>query len=268
MGDKLRTPYNSIACRSTFSSNNLKYTFSVWLYQSLTSFWKNLGPHFFTMLIQFICLCTALASAFQAGCGLDFDWAITTPWLFSFQPFCWRFTGVLGSLSCCMTQFWPCFSCHTDGLTFVHGRLSDCEVPRPCGYKTSPKSSALHQPAWLLVWGVCADKLFWLSPNVALCIMVIHLHFGHCSRSLMVCSNAAFQNNYSGNPKHAIHTCPFLIVVSQTLSFYMLTEACRVWGVALGLSAICQRVVRSEHGWIFWDIHSWEDWSWMSSTCE
>ncbi len=42
-----------------------------------------------------ICLCTALTVAFQSGCGLDFDWTVATPWLFSFQPFCCRFAGVL-----------------------------------------------------------------------------------------------------------------------------------------------------------------------------
>ncbi len=117
-----------------------------------------------------ICLCAALASAFQAGWGLDFDWAITTPWLFSFQPFCWRFTGVLGSLSCCMTQFWPCYSCHTDVLTFDSGTLWYTEgfmvdsvtvrYPGPVATKKSPNSSALHQHAWILVWDVCAEKFF------------------------------------------------------------------------------------------------------------
>ncbi len=147
MGDKLRTPYNSIACRSTFSSNNLKYTFSVWLYQSLTSFWKNFGPHFFTMLIQFICLCTALASAFQAGCGLDFDWAITTPWLFSFQPFCWR---LLVCLDHCLVA-WPNFGHALAVIRMASHLFMVDSVTVRCPGPVATKQAQNHQPSTSLL---------------------------------------------------------------------------------------------------------------------
>jgi len=50
----------------------------------------------------------------------------------------------------------------------------------------------------------------------------------------------------------------FLIVLSWTLTSNMLTEACRVWDVALGFLTLT------------WDVHSWDDWqlSLMFSTCE
>ena len=34
------------ACRTTFSSNNLKHLYSLWCYHSLTSFWKNFGEFY------------------------------------------------------------------------------------------------------------------------------------------------------------------------------------------------------------------------------
>jgi len=36
---KLSTPHDSVACRTIFSCNNLKWLFSVWCYQSITSLW-------------------------------------------------------------------------------------------------------------------------------------------------------------------------------------------------------------------------------------
>ncbi len=58
----------------------------------------------------------------------------------------------------------------------------------------SPSPACLNFGMRCLCW-----KVFWLSPNVALCIIVKHLHFGHCSRSLMVFSDATFQNKLSCN---------------------------------------------------------------------
>ena len=42
--------------------------------------------------------------------------------------------------------------------------------------QNKPKSSPLHHHAWQLVWGVCANHFFWVSPNVLLCITTKHLH--------------------------------------------------------------------------------------------
>ncbi len=145
----------------------------------------------------------------------------------------------------------------------VHSRLNDCAVPRSCGYKTSPKSSPLHQHAWLLVWGVFLIMFFRFSPNVTLCIMAKHLHFGLvCSKGIVLevfwfvqmqlCKpklscHVLFRKKRlsSDNPFKRGHTC---LVWSQTLSFNMLTEACSVWGVVLGLPAISQSIVWSDHG--------------------
>lgn len=41
-------------CRNTFGSNNLQWSFSIWLSQSLTSLWTNFGPLFFTALLRVI----------------------------------------------------------------------------------------------------------------------------------------------------------------------------------------------------------------------
>ncbi len=153
-----------------------------------------ISSHYITTLLQFIevcciCLCTALTTAFQSGWGLDFDWAFATPWFFSFQPFCCRFACVLGIIN---LAAWPnlgqalAVRRMSSYLTLeylvyrgVHGQFNDCEVPRSCGYKTSPKSSPLHQHVYLLGWGdVCAHMLFRFSSNLALCIVAKNLHFG------------------------------------------------------------------------------------------
>ncbi len=112
MGDKLRTHYESTACRSTFSSNNLNNHFLYFCHSGGILAHSSLQRCSSLLRFVAICLCTALITAFQSGWRLDLDWAITTPYFFSFQLFCCRFAVCLGSLSCCMTQFW------TDGLIF------------------------------------------------------------------------------------------------------------------------------------------------------
>ncbi len=180
----------------------------------------------------------------------------------------------LGSLSCCMTQLWPNFSCQTDALTFDSGilwdteefmRLNDCEVPRSCGYKTCPKSSALHQHVWLLVWVVCADMLVRFSPNVLLCIMAKHLHSGLiCSKVIedswfvqmqlckpKTCCHAFLDRRsfpLTSLPKHAILVPYFSTCTVMNFIINMLTEARRVCGEVLGLSTISLSITRSDLG--------------------
>ncbi len=59
---------------------------------------------------------------------------------------------MLGSLSCCMTQFWPCYSCHKDGLTFdsgilwyTEGFMVDSVTVRDPG-PVATKKAQTHQP--------------------------------------------------------------------------------------------------------------------------
>lgn len=148
----------SVSHKATFSSINLVKSLSVWLYQSLTSLWE----HFLlTLLYKPQCfssfwfvafhLCTTLSRSrhrisimLRSGLSLC---PCSTLILF-FSPSVVDLLLCLGSLSCCMTQFWPSFSFKTDSLTFdtriccnyigVHCRLSDCKVPRSSGCKASP----------------------------------------------------------------------------------------------------------------------------------
>lgn len=81
---------------NTFSSNNLKLTFSIWVQQSLTLLWGNFGHCFGSVRLAAICLSTALLRQ-------HFDqvevWTLNGPlqqpdWLLCF-----------GSLSCCVINF-------------------------------------------------------------------------------------------------------------------------------------------------------------------
>ena len=52
--EKQSKPCNSITCRTTFSSNNFEYLFSIWCFESISLLWGNFYQFFFTMLRQFI----------------------------------------------------------------------------------------------------------------------------------------------------------------------------------------------------------------------
>ena len=51
-------PHDSAACRTTFSTHNLKSSFSVGCYQSLILLWGNFRPLHFTTLLQFFEVCS------------------------------------------------------------------------------------------------------------------------------------------------------------------------------------------------------------------
>lgn len=77
-----------------------------------------------------------------------------------------------------------------------------------------------------LVWGICANTLF----DFTKCGQTSPL----CSRSLVVCSDATLQTQAAwkktlspGNPHNQHFFSLFLIVLSRTLKFNLLTEACR-----------------------------------------
>lgn len=79
-----------VACRTTFSGNSLSNPF-VWLYRSVTSLWRNLGPLFFTAVLQFIKDCRQLFMhgsrdriSLRLRSGI---WAVATPWFFPFFLF-------------------------------------------------------------------------------------------------------------------------------------------------------------------------------------
>jgi len=166
----------------------------------------------------------------------------------------------LGSLCCCMTQFRRSFTCETDGLTFdsiilyVY-RAVDGQCALVLWLQNKTKSSPVH--AWESV-GVmlkCCICCIWFSSNVALCIMAKHLHFG------LVCPNNIvlwFVQMQLCKPIRGflMITLPkkpylfsfLLIVLSWTLTFNMLTEACRVWDEALGFFAVPLSSARSDLG--------------------
>lgn len=54
--------------------------------------------------------------------GLDFRWTLPQPWFFCFS-------ASFESLPCCISQFWPSFSCWTTGLTGVSRSLQGTEDP-------------------------------------------------------------------------------------------------------------------------------------------
>lgn len=99
------------------------------------------------------------------------EWTLTLPFQ-QFPPFFSLLDGTLlvclGSLSCCITQFWLSLSCWTDGLTFV------------------------FKIFWYKVELLC----FFVLLNMQLCIMTKHLNTGFssprdCSRPGVVCPNHA-----------------------------------------------------------------------------
>lgn len=120
---KITTPYNSVVCRTTFSTSKLKKTFAIRVYQS-QSFWRNFGQLFFRTLLQFsdvwghLFMHNSLKThhsipvGLRSGLGQQLDF-------FFFSHLDVNLLMCLESLSCCMTQFWPSLSCWTDGLTCV-----------------------------------------------------------------------------------------------------------------------------------------------------
>ena len=100
-------------------------------------------------------------------------WTLTGPLQsldsFLFQTFCCRFAAVFGIVDLLMTQFQPSFSCRTDGLTFDSRILW-------CTEEFMVDSITARCPGPLAV-----------SP------LWFHLSKGHCSRSLVVCTDLPLQ---------------------------------------------------------------------------
>lgn len=80
-----------------------------------------------------------------------------------------------GSLSCCLTWFWPGLNCWTDGLAFVsrifwwvHHHRNECKFPRFCCAKQTP-------PCLLDSWYgvlVVIHAWCWWWPNISLFLFV------------------------------------------------------------------------------------------------
>lgn len=99
-----------VACRTTFSGNSLSNPF-VWLYRSVTSLWRNLGPLFFTAVLQFIKDCRQL---FMHG-------TFRFPW----QDFTMVEVWNLGRCNTLILSFWFLFFSHSvAGLLLCLGSLS------------------------------------------------------------------------------------------------------------------------------------------------
>ena len=232
------------------------------------------------MLLQFIedcsiCLCTAL---FRSHHSILIRLTLIGPLqhldpFFALQIFCsdWNHSSVswpsFSKLS--LSDRWPqIWLWNTLVYRGVNGQLNNCKVPRSCGCRTSP----FHQPSTTILE----------SFYVVFCIIIISALFSSVQRTLFQKSCGLFWYNFANLSRAAMFILErvvflpeilpnkpslfslFLIAVSWTLTFNMLTEACRVWDVALG-------ALRGlTFGWTSLDVHYWKDCqlSWMFSTCE
>lgn len=112
--EKLSAPCDSAALRSTFSSNNIKQSFSGRLpvfHVTMSEFWRTYFYNLNSLRFAYFCFPQSLSgpgTAFRCGSGLDFGW--TTLIL---SVFCHSVADLLlcmGSLSCCVNHFLPSFS--------------------------------------------------------------------------------------------------------------------------------------------------------------
>lgn len=145
MCKKLRTPHDSVACKTTLSINNSKCVEGFFFLCDVTSLSQHHGGLFFahfssqhcfsSLCLAGICLCITLLSVNQKWTGLTHCKALI---LFFFTHSTVEFLVFLGSLFCGMTQFSPSFTCQTDGPTF-DSRISWVNhklfcIPRTAGY--------------------------------------------------------------------------------------------------------------------------------------
>lgn len=106
------TPHDPIACRTMFSSNNFKWSFSIW------RLWRNFPPIFITIWLHCIEACRhsfrhSSLKVLPHNFNQDEVWTLTWPLqhLDSFLFSAILLYMCLGSLSCWMTQFQASFSC-------------------------------------------------------------------------------------------------------------------------------------------------------------
>lgn len=238
--EKLSTLHDLVAYRTNFSviswSNRLLYDFF-----NLTFFWRILAhsslPHCSSVLQSHHSIISL-----SLRCGLWLDYCNTLIFFF----FSHSVVGLLlclGSPSCWVTQFPPNLSCQTDVFTFDSKVLWYTQeyynVPRSCVWKTRPNH---HSPSTVLdgwhdafVQMCCA----WLLPHMVLCIVARRLHIyskGHCSRSIVVCSDAREKSRSLGRQTSQNLISFFLIVQSRPLTFNFLNEPGRIWDVFLFLT--------------------------------
>lgn len=101
-GERCR-PLHFTASTTPFSSNNVKQSFSIWLYKCLTSLWKNFNLLFFKTLLYFIEVCMQLKHF-----SLVELWTLghcSSLIVFFFSNSVVALLLCLASLSWCMTQF-------------------------------------------------------------------------------------------------------------------------------------------------------------------
>lgn len=125
--ENLINPRDSVACTSTFSSNNMSCCFLYDFYQCVTLshiIVEKFGPLFFTKLLQF----TDHSVVHSSLKVLPQLYHQIEVWTLS----C-RFPAVLGIT---VLLHDPSLKCQTDG--FMHTLLSGRKVPRSCGCETNP----------------------------------------------------------------------------------------------------------------------------------
>lgn len=154
---------------------------------------------------------------------LDFDWDITTPWIFWAIPaYIWWALLFLGLLSCCMTQFWLSFRCWTDGFTVMYSGGHDRLNRRLCAMLC-------------LVFTTCSCAL---ESNISTLISSVQRTLLQRSCGMFILNvanlNCAVLCREKSRPPGNVskQANPFLIAVSWSFKFNILTEVCRVWGVA------------------------------------
>ena len=172
MPEKLSPLHDSTACRATFTSNNLNFLFSVWYHQFHSLLWRNVCPPFFTMLLHFFKVCTSLLRSshtvpirLRSGLWLEHCNQLI---LFFFRHSVVDLLLCLGSLSCCITQFQPRFSCSIDGLTCDSWIIWYTEVSmtaRCPGPVAAKQTQIISPPPLCLTVGMrcCAEMLCLVS---------------------------------------------------------------------------------------------------------
>ncbi len=133
----------------------------------------------------------------------------------------------------------------------VHFGWVICRANIPSmGHHTWPYVTSLHFHVWLLVWGVCADMLVRFSPNVLLCIMAKHLHFGLICSKVIVLENVWFVQMQLCKPKPCCHAC-------LDCFFWQAFQTCHTCPIFSNFTVM--NLIISHVNWGLWSLR-WSSW--------
>ena len=158
---------------------------------------------------------------------------------FFLQSFCCRFTAVFGIIVLLHYPVLANFNCQTDGLIFHSGVvwyteefMADSMTARCPG----PVADSWYE-AFVLICCV------WFSSNIW-CHSLVSSNLS-CAAMFFV-EVRGFLLQFFQNKPHLFSL--FLTVLSWTLTFNLLTEACRVWDVGPGVFAVSLSITQSDLG--------------------